>query len=76
MTASEVTAMKSAGLRLAAAPARVDVRGSIARSGVPGRPREPVPPRPLTAPGGLGHDRPRAGRDLAELTAPLLAGRP
>ncbi|WP_329048662.1 4'-phosphopantetheinyl transferase superfamily protein [Amycolatopsis sp. NBC_01488] len=45
-------AMKLAGLGLAAAPARVDVRGPQARSDVPGWPREPVHLRSLAVPGG------------------------
>ncbi|WP_410573323.1 4'-phosphopantetheinyl transferase family protein [Amycolatopsis sp. cmx-4-61] len=45
-------AMKLAGLGLAAAPARVDVRGSLALSDVPGWPRDPVHLRPLAAPDG------------------------
>ncbi|MGW3994815.1 4'-phosphopantetheinyl transferase family protein [Amycolatopsis sp. NPDC004772] len=76
-------AMKLAGLGLAAAPARVDVRGSIARSGVPGWPYEPVHLRSLTVPGdhvaALATTEPVRAvrrRDLAELTTPLLAGRP
>ncbi|GHG44024.1 MULTISPECIES: 4'-phosphopantetheinyl transferase family protein [Amycolatopsis] len=45
-------AMKLAGLGLAAAPARVDVRGPLARSDVPGWPREPVHLGSLTVPDG------------------------
>ncbi|MEV4050086.1 4'-phosphopantetheinyl transferase superfamily protein [Amycolatopsis sp. NPDC049688] len=76
-------AMKLAGLGLAAAPARVDVRGPLARSGVPEWPQEPVHLRPLAVPGGhvaaLATTVPVAAvhrRDLAELTASTLAGRP
>ncbi|EOD67735.1 4'-phosphopantetheinyl transferase family protein [Amycolatopsis vancoresmycina] len=75
-------AMKLAGLGLAAAPARVDVRGPLARAGVPGWPKEPVHLRSLPVPGGhvaaLATTVPVRAvhrRDLAELTAPALAGR-
>jgi 4'-phosphopantetheinyl transferase len=74
-------AMKLAGLGLAAAPARVDVRGPLARSGVPGWPREPVHLRALAVPGGhvaaLATTVPVRvvqRRDLGELAAPMTAG--
>ncbi|WP_410590399.1 4'-phosphopantetheinyl transferase family protein [Amycolatopsis sp. lyj-23] len=70
-------AMKLAGLGLAAAPARVDVRGRLACSDVPGWPREPVHLRPLAAPDGhvaaLATTVPVAAvrrRELAELATP------
>ncbi|MEU0530780.1 4'-phosphopantetheinyl transferase family protein [Amycolatopsis tolypomycina] len=76
-------AMKLAGLGLAAAPARVDVRGRLARSDVPGWPREPVHLRSLAVPGGhvaaLATTVPVRAvhrRDLALLDAPVTAGRP
>ncbi|HET6705209.1 4'-phosphopantetheinyl transferase family protein [Amycolatopsis sp.] len=76
-------AMKLAGLGLAAAPARVDVRGPLARSDVPGWPREPVHLRSLAVPGGhvaaLATTVPVRAvhrRDLALLDAPVTAGRP
>lgn len=76
-------AMKLAGLGLAAAPARVDVRGRLARSDVPGWPREPVHLRSLAVPGGhvaaLATTVPVRAvhrRDLALLDAPMTAGRP
>lgn len=76
-------AMKLAGLGLAAAPARVDVRGPLARSDVPGWPREPVHLRALAVPGGhvaaLATTVPVRAvrwRTLAELEAQVTAGRP
>jgi 4'-phosphopantetheinyl transferase len=76
-------AMKLAGLGLAAAPARVDVRGPLARSDVPGWPRGPVHLRSLAVPGdhvgALATTVPVRAvhrRDLAELEAPVSAGRP
>ncbi|MFF1611575.1 4'-phosphopantetheinyl transferase family protein [Amycolatopsis sp. NPDC058278] len=75
-------AMKLAGLGLAAAPARVDVRGRLARSDVPGWPSEPVHLRSLAVPGGhvaaLATTVPVRAvhrRDLALLDAPMTAGR-
>jgi 4'-phosphopantetheinyl transferase len=75
-------AMKLAGLGLAAAPARVDVRGRFARSAVPGWPREPVRLRPLAVPGdhvaALATTEPVRAvhrRDLAELAVPATTGR-
>ncbi|MEV6823944.1 4'-phosphopantetheinyl transferase superfamily protein [Amycolatopsis sp. NPDC051102] len=76
-------AMKLAGLGLAAAPARVDVRGPLARSDVPGWPREPVHLRSLAVPGGhvaalatTVPVRTVRWRTLADLEAPVPAGRP
>ncbi len=75
-------AMKLAGLGLAAAPARVDVRGPLARSDVPDWPREPVHLSSLAVPGGhvaaLATTVPVRAvhrRDLALLAAPTPAGR-
>ncbi|QKV79967.1 4'-phosphopantetheinyl transferase superfamily protein [Amycolatopsis sp. Hca4] len=76
-------AMKLAGLGLAAPPARVDVRGPLARSDAPGWPREPVHLRPLPLPGdhlaAVATTVPISGfhrRDLAGLGAPPPAGPP
>ncbi|MBE8523000.1 4'-phosphopantetheinyl transferase superfamily protein [Amycolatopsis sp. H6(2020)] len=76
-------AMKLAGLGLAAAPARVDVRGPLARSDVPGWPREPVRLSSLAVPGGhvaaLATTVPVRSvhrRALAELGTPVAARLP
>ncbi|MGW3964509.1 4'-phosphopantetheinyl transferase family protein [Amycolatopsis sp. NPDC005003] len=76
-------AMKLAGLGLAAAPARVDVRGPVAGSDVPGWPREPVHLRAFAVPGGhvaalatTVPVRTVRRRDLAELGTPIIAGVP
>lgn len=73
-------AMKLAGLGLAAAPARVDVRGRLALSEVAGWPREPVHLSPLAVPGGhvaaLATTVPVRAvrrRGLAELGTPVAA---
>ncbi|MGW4058184.1 4'-phosphopantetheinyl transferase family protein [Amycolatopsis sp. NPDC004747] len=73
-------AMKLAGLGLAAAPGRVDVRGPLARSDVPGWPREPVHLGSLTVPGGhvaaLATTVPVEAvrrRTVAELAQPVAA---
>ncbi|KDN21945.1 4'-phosphopantetheinyl transferase family protein [Amycolatopsis rifamycinica] len=74
-------AMKLAGLGLAAAPARVDVRSAVARSDVPGWPRERVHLRSLAAPGGhvaalatTVAVRSVRRRAVAELGRPAIAG--
>ncbi|WP_103349435.1 4'-phosphopantetheinyl transferase superfamily protein [Amycolatopsis sp. CA-128772] len=75
-------AMKLAGLGLAAAPARVDVRGPLARSDVQGWPEEPVHLRRLEVAGdhvaALATTVPVREvrwRGLAELETPATAGR-
>ncbi|MDS0134220.1 MULTISPECIES: 4'-phosphopantetheinyl transferase superfamily protein [unclassified Amycolatopsis] len=76
-------AMKLAGLGLAAAPARVDVRERLARAEVTGWPREPVHLRSLTVPGdhvaALATTVPVRTvrrREPAELGAAMVAGVP
>ncbi|WP_410606686.1 4'-phosphopantetheinyl transferase family protein [Amycolatopsis sp. lyj-109] len=76
-------AMKLTGLGLAAAPARVDVRGRLACSEVAGWPREPVHLRSLPVLGGhvaalatTVPVRTVRRRALSELDTPVTAGPP